>query len=233
MARSRPTKTALAVGLAVAALSACTAQAGDAATARSTPTAATFPPPEDVAGVSVPEVAGYDAAAGMLGADQVSTAVRNAATVAHIALADCHRWTTGEVDPRLSALVTPELLTRALQELDEAGEYGGTVVPSLLSHLPTDDGNGNDEAAAVQDGCDDSAPLRFPLGPMSVRVASGGNAPRLRVECACVTEVTFGDTRVRAAQDWIFTMERASDGWRLSAVDGVVAHVNWFPVPPA
>ena len=61
----------------------------------------------------------------------------------------------------------------------------------------------------------------------------GGDAPRLRVDCACVTEVTFGTTRIGAAQDWVFTMEQGPTGWRLADVDGVIAHVNWHPAPPA
>jgi hypothetical protein len=130
--------------------------------------------------------------------------------------------------------VTPELLARALDELDRAGEYAGSgPVPSLLSHLPTDDGNGNDQAALVRDGCDASAPLRFPHGPLDVRVARGREVPGLSVSCACVTTVTFGTTPIGAAQDWRFTMEPGPDGWRLADVDRVVANVNWHPAPPA
>jgi hypothetical protein len=190
-------------------------------------------PQEDVGEVPIAHDAGYEEAVATFGTDQVVAGATNAARVAHIALADCHRWTTGEVDPRLRPLVAPEMLARALEELDEAGEYGGMIVPSLLSHLPTDDGNGNNQAADVRSGCDDSAPLRFPHGPMHVRVVDGGTDPRLRITCACVTEVTFGTTRVGSAQDWILTVEQGPEGWWVSDVAGVVAHVNWFPAPAA
>ena len=176
----------------------------------------------------------HDAAVAEFGADGVTAAVENAARVAHFALADCHRWRTGEVDPRMTSLVTPELLARALDEVDRAEEYaGGGPVPSLLSHLPTDDGNGNDQAALVLDGCDDSAPLRFPHGPMEVGPARGREVPGLRVSCACVTTVTFGTTPIGAAQDWVFTMEPGAGGWRLADVEPVMANVNWHPAPDA
>lgn len=226
---------AVALLVALPDLAACSAEeaASGVADASGSPSASPSAAADDTPGIVPTEVAGYDAAAQALGADRVDAAVRNAAAVAHIALADCHRWTTGEVDPRLTALVTPELLAEAVEELDRSGRYGGTVVPSLLSHLPTDDGNGNDQTTLVREGCDDSAPLRFPHGAMHVRVAHGGDAPRLQVDCACVTTVTFGTTRIGAAQDWVLTMEQGTDGWRLADVDGVVAHVNWHPAPPA
>jgi hypothetical protein len=218
-------------------LGACSVEESRPSAASTTPTTV-LPPPEPVVQDDVGEISTgpgpmYDAAVAQFGIGEVSAAVQDAARVAHIALADCHRWTTGEVDPRLQALVAPELLARALDELDRSREYGGAPVPSLLSHLPTDDGNGNDQAALVRDGCDDSAQLRFPHGPMEVRLPRGGEVPGLQVSCACVTEVRFGTTRVGAAQDWVFTMEPGPDGWRLADVHRVTAHVNWFPAPPA
>ena len=103
---------------------------------------------------------GYaDAVATFGGAGQVYAAVAADARIARIALADCHRWTTGELHPDLGALVTPSFLTEVEEEL---GRPPGAV-PSLLSHLPEDDGNGHASATDVRGGCDDTAPLRvFP-----------------------------------------------------------------------
>jgi hypothetical protein len=228
--------------LAVSGLSACTTEgsvnAGPPSTSASaeastvTPPAATgpVPPLPEVGDVPVEHDAGYADAVSAFGADQVTAALIADAQIAHIALADCHRWTTGEVDPRLTALVAPELLARALDELAVSKEYGGSPVPSLLSHLPEDDGNGVNEAAAVAGGCDDSAPLRFPSGSARVRVDNGGDHPRLQITGGYVTDVVFGATRVGAGQDWEFTSERAADGWLMSDAS-VSGNVDWFPAP--
>lgn len=235
----RRSSAVLPVVLALAVLGGCSSAPTRPTASSPAPVAPTQGPPPPVRpadappGFSPADVAVDGRAAEVLGAEQVDAAARTAAQVAHIALADCHRWTTGEVDPRLESLVTPEVLARTLDELDRAGEYGGRPIPSLLSHLPDDDGNGNDQAALVREGCDDSAPLRFPHGPMRVSIAPGGEPSRLRVDCACVMTVTFGSTPVGAAQDWVFTMEQAADGWRLADVEGVVANVNWHPAPAA
>jgi hypothetical protein len=161
----------------------------------------------------------------------VTAALTADAEIAHIALADCRRWTTGNVDPRLTDLVAPELLARAVDELARSKEYGGFPVPSLLSHLPEDDGNGVHEAADVAGGCDDSAPLRFDGRPTTVAVDRTAAAPLLVVDGSYVLHVRFGSTRVQAGQDWRFTSERTADGWRLT---GAVpsGNVNWAPPLP-
>jgi hypothetical protein len=225
--------TAVSLALAVTVVTGCTTE-DHAPPAAGGSTAATDSarPPEEVGEVPLAPGGDYQAAADVFGADQVTAAVEGTALVAHIALADCHRWTTGEVDPRLHALVTSELMARSLDELDQSRKYGGLPVPSLLSHLPDDDGNGNDETSAVGGGCDDSAPLRFPNGPVRVQVHRGGDHPLLEVTGEYVTEVTFGSTRVGAGQDWTFLSEPTADGWLVMDAD-VVANVNWFPAPPA
>ena len=48
--------------------------------------------------VPVAHDAGYDEAVALLGGEEVTAAVTNAARAAHIALADCHRWRTGAQD---------------------------------------------------------------------------------------------------------------------------------------
>ena len=65
---------------------------------------------------------GHDWAGGRVRRRRGRAAVTAVERIARIALADCRRWTTGEVDPELAALVTPELLTRALEELDRSKE---------------------------------------------------------------------------------------------------------------
>jgi uncharacterized protein (DUF779 family) len=69
---------------------------------------------------------------------------------------------------------------------EELDRPTGTVM-SLLSHLPRDDSNGHRLAADIVLGCDGSAPLRYPSGPLTV--------------ASFVMDVAFGDTRVQAAQD--------------------------------
>jgi hypothetical protein len=222
--------TALTLALATVCLAACssdeTPRAGAAGTARpatSTSAAASG------AAADVPPIQGGDRTVGDYDADEVAAATTTVAQTARIALADCVRWTTGEMDPRLSTLVTPELLARAEQELDEAPGYGrGGPPPSLLSHLPEDDGNGNALAAEVRDGCDGSAPLRWNLGALSV-TASRGTVPGLVVSGPFVMNVRFGDTVVSAGQDWTFTVSATPDGWRVSDVEQVMANVNWAP----
>ena len=128
------------------------------------------------------------------------------------------------MDPRLTDLVTPSLLARVTEELDRPA---GTV-PSLLSHLPSDDGNGNDEAAAVVDGCDASAPLRYGPMPLSVAVDRTGAEPRLVLTGSFVVDLAFGELRVQAGQDWVFTSEQAAGRWLLADV-ATSAQVNWAP----
>jgi hypothetical protein len=219
------------LALVVTVLAACTSgpsAGGDAAvtprTAPSTPGAAAPSPPPDVGEVPVEHDAGYDDAVAVFGVDAVAAAATADARIAHIALADCVRWTTGVVDPRLADLLTPSLLARVTDELDRPA---GTVT-SLLSHLPSDDGNGNDEAAAVAHGCDASAPLRYGPVPVTVAVDRTGPRPSLVLTGSFVVDLAFGETRVQAGQDWVFTSEQTPDGWRLADVTAT-AHVNWAP----
>jgi hypothetical protein len=232
----------VATALTVVALSACTTEGSVDAGAPSSSAAASTPaPPATTTGpaAALPEVgevpaerdAGYADAVATFGADQVTAALTADAQIAHLALADCRRWTTGSVDPRLTALVAPELLARALDELARSRDYDGSPVPSLLSHLPEDDGNGQNEAADVARGCDDSAPLRFSGWPTTVAVDHTEGEPLLVVSGSYVLHVRFGSTRVQAGQDWEFTSERTTDGWRLT--DAVPSgRVNWAPPLP-
>jgi hypothetical protein len=228
------------VAVAVAGLSACTAEAGhDAApppasaspdpSASATPTGPAPPLPE-VGKVPVEHDAGYADAVATFGADKVTAALTADAQIAHIALADCHRWTTGEIDPRFADLLAPEFLTRVTDELAMATDYYESI-PRLFSLLPEDDGNGVDEAAAVTGGCDDSAPLRFDGWPTTVAVERTAGEPRLVVKGSYVLHVRFGATRVQAGQDWEFTSQRTADGWRLTAA-APSGRVNWAPPLP-
>ena len=98
----------------------------------------------------------------------------------------------------------------------------------LLSHLPRDDGNGHRPAADIVLGCDGSAPLRSPMGPVTVAVDTAGDTPRRGRTGPFVMDVALGPTRVQAAQDWVFTSERSDDGWKIADA-ATVAHVNWAP----
>jgi hypothetical protein len=169
---------------------------------------------------------GYADAVATFGEVQVQQAVADHARIARIALADCHRWTTGELHPDLATLVAPALLDRVEEELRRPP---GTV-PSLLAHLPDDDGNGHDLAAAVRAGCDDSASLRYDTGPgpNAVHVDRSGDQPRLVQVASYSMDVTFGDTLVGAAQDWVLTSTATATGWQLTDVEAG-AHVNWHP----
>lgn len=223
----RPGRVAVPLLLVVAGLSACTSSAATA----SPPTSTTASPsvPDDAGRIPVAHGGSYVGAVTDFGADRVAGAVDTAAQVARIALADCVRWTTGEVDPRLTALVAPELIDRSLAELERSREYGGTPLPSLLSHLPSDDGNGHDLAAELaRAGCDGSAPLHFPSGPLRVRARPGGGSA-LVVSGGFALNVAFGATLVSAGQEWDFTLEADADGWRLTDVGPVTANVNWAP----
>lgn len=83
---------------------------------------------------------------------------------------------------------------------EELDRPTGTVM-SLLSHLPRDDSNGHRLAADIVLGCDGSAPLRYPSGPLTVAVDTASGTPRLVLTGSFVMDVAFGDTRVQAAQD--------------------------------
>ena len=225
----RPVRAAV-VAAAVAALSACSSgrpadgvASSPPTTAPATSTAADQPVP-DVGEVPVEHDAGYADAVAAFGIDQVRSAAEADARIAHIALADCVRWQTGVVDPRLTDLLTPSLLARVTEELDRPA---GTV-PTLLSHLPSDDGNGNDEAAAAMDGCDASAPLRYGPMPLTVAVDRSGAQPRLVLTGSFVVDLAFGELRVQAGQDWVFTSQQTGGRWLLADV-ATSAHVNWAP----
>jgi hypothetical protein len=224
-----PRARAAVVALAVTMMTGCSSEPSPDSGASSPPAAATARstaalPMPSVGEVPVEHDAGYADAVATFGSDQVVAAMIADARIAHIALADCVRWRTGVVDPRLTELLTPSLLTRVTAEMDRPE---GTVT-SLLSHLPSDDGNGNDEAAAVVDGCDDSAPLRYGPGPVTVAVDRSGSSPRLELTGSYVIDIAFGELRVQAGQDWVFTSEQTDAGWRLTDV-AAAAHVNWAP----
>ncbi len=230
--------------LAVVGLSGCTADDGlRDASPDAVPSAvpsATLPPPSPPAGpattpttaptptepVPVARDDGHADAVATFGEAQVQQAVADHARIARIALADCHRWTTGELDPALPALVAPALLDRVEEELRRPPGYP----PSLLSHLPDDDGNGHDLAAAVRAGCDGSGPVRYDVGlrPNAVHVDRSGDEPRLVQVASYALHVTFGDTVVGAGQDWVFTSTPTATGWQLTDAE-VSGHVNWFP----
>jgi hypothetical protein len=230
-------RTGAALCLLAAGLSGCTsADAGrsSAPTTSSTAGSASPTPPtavgadrENVDAVPLVHDGFYDGAVAAFGPDQVAAASATAAEIARIALADCVRWTTAQVDPRLTALVAPELITRSLAELDRSREYGGTPVPSLLSHLPEDDGNGHDLVADLgRGGCDGSGPLHYPSGAVRVS-ADGGDRPGLVLSGGFAMNVRLGSTTVSAGQDWDFTLEPVAGGWRLTDVAPVMANVNW------
>jgi hypothetical protein len=221
----RRTRAAVVV-LAAALLPACSSDTGASSTPAPTPSTGptTILPLPDVGVVPIEQDAGHADAVAVFGVDQVLSAAEADARIAHIALADCVRWQTGVVDPRLTDLLTPSLLARVTEELDLPT---GTVT-SLLSHLPSDDGNGNDEAAAVVHGCDDSAPLRYGPMPVTVSVDRTGEQPRLVLTGSFVVDLAFGNLRVQAGQDWAFTSEETPGGWRLADVTAS-AHVNWAP----
>ncbi|WP_336026582.1 hypothetical protein [Geodermatophilus sp. FMUSA9-8] len=180
----------------------------------------------------VAEDAGYVDAVATFGADAVQAALAADARIARIALADCHLWQTGEIDPAMRDLVDPDLLAEVEAELARPDGYPRT----LLAPLPADDGNGHALAAAVRGGCDASAPLRsypgsFNLGgpQLIVSVDRTGGEPALVVAGQFLMNVTLGDVRVSAGQDWRFTSVRGAIGWRLTDVQTGGAHVNWAP----
>jgi hypothetical protein len=222
---SRRPMLAAGIALVAALLPACSSGSGASSPSAAAPatTTPTLPVP-DVGVVPIQHDAGYADAMAVFGLDQVLSAAEADARIARIALADCVRWETGAVDPRLTDLLTPSLLARVTEELDQPS---GTVT-SLLSHLPSDDGNGNDEAAAVVHGCDGSAPLRYGPMPVTVSVDRTGEQPGLVLTGSFVVDLAFGDLRVQAGQDWVFTSERTPGGWRLADVTAR-AHVNWAP----
>lgn len=230
MSRSRLTGVAACLLGAVTGLSACTSDPDATAGSEAPATSTAAPSPrlpvaqEDVGEVPLERDAGYDEAVALFGTEEVASAATNAARVAHIALADCRRWRTGAMDPRLADLLTPSLTAKVIEELDRPR---GTVM-SLLSHLPRDDGNGHRLASDIVLGCDGSAPLRYPMGPMTVAVDTARDTPRLGLTGSFVMDLAFGPTRVQAAQDWVFTSERSDDGWRLTDA-ATVADVNWGP----
>lgn len=194
--------------------------------------APTGPPVDDE--LPVVRDAGYDEAVGVFGADQVRAAVAADARIAHIALADCYRWTHGVVHPDLQTLLAPAFLATVERELElPAGNFG-----SLLNDLPEDDGNGHELAAAARHGCDDSAPLRVSgsyvndyADGLVVRVDRDSAEPALTVAGHIGMNVTLGGAQVSASQDWTFSSVRTAQGWQLvSAVAG--GPVNWGPSLP-
>ena len=130
--------------------------------------------------------------------------------------------------------MTPSFLAEVEEELDRPP---GTV-PSLLSHLPEDDGNGHALATDVRAGCDDSAPLRISSGMrddgqrvLGVAVDRTGAEPALAVTGSFVMEVTLGDSEVSAGQDWVFTSVPTAVGWQLTDAESN-GNVNWaLPLP--
>ncbi|TFV63630.1 hypothetical protein E4P41_03870 [Geodermatophilus sp. DF01-2] len=169
------------------------------------------------------------------GADAVQAALAADARIARIALADCHLWQTGEVDPALRGLLEPELLTEIEAELARPDGYPRT----LLAPLPDDDGNGHRLSAAVRGGCDASAPLQLNVGTFTMNgprlvlhVDRTGAQPALVVGGHFVMDVTLGDVGVAAGQDWRFTSVPGPAGWRLVGVQTGGSPVNWtLPLP--
>jgi hypothetical protein len=222
------------LALAAAGLPACTAEdpgraapvAGPSTAPPPAPQALPTPSPAPEESAPVARDAGHADAVATFGAAAVQEAVDAHARIARIALADCHRWRTGELDPELPALLAPALLERVEEEL----QWPPGHPPSLLSHLPDDDGNGHDLAAAVRGGCEGGAPLRYDLGPQpnAVHVDRTGGPPRLVQVASYATTVTFGDTVVGAAQDWVLTSTPTATGWQLTDAE-VSGNVNWHP----
>jgi len=182
----------------------------------------------------VTEDDGYTDALTTFGADAVAAALSSDARIARTALADCHRWRTGEIDPGLRDLLDPARLAAVEAEL--ARPEGQPR--SLLDTLPDDDGNGHDLAAAVRGGCDASAPLhayvgRFTDSPKLVlHVDRTGTQPALVVAGEYVMDVTVGNAHVSAGQDWLFTSIPDGAGWRLVDVTTGGSSVNWaLPLP--
>ncbi len=180
----------------------------------------------------VTEDAGYADAVATFGADAVQAALATDARIARTALADCHLWRTGQIDPGLRDLLDPALLTEIEAELARPDGYPRT----LLAPLPDDDGNGHNLAAAVRGGCDASAPLHAYVGTFTmtapqlvVHVERTGAQPALVVAGAYVMNVTLGDVRVAAGQDWQFASVPGPAGWRLVDVQTGGSHVNWAP----
>jgi hypothetical protein len=191
--------------------------------------APTGPPVDDE--LPVVRDAGYDEAVSVFGADQVGAALAADARIAHIALADCYRWTHGVVHPDLKTLLTLAFLATVKRELDlPPGNFR-----SLLNDLPKDDGNGHDLAAAARRGCDDSAPLRVNGSSVNdyadglvVRVDREFTEPAMTVAGSIGMNVTLGGTQVSASQDWTFTSVRTAQGWQLVGAVADAA-VNWAP----
>ena len=52
-------------------------------------------------------------------------------------------------------------------------------------------------------------------------------APGLVLSGGFASDVQFGTTAVSAGQDWVFTMQRPPDGWRMADVGRVTTNVNW------
>jgi hypothetical protein len=154
----------------------------------------------------VTEDDGYTDAITTFGAEAVEAALASDASIARTALADCHRWRTGDIDPALLDLLDPALLATVEAELERPEGRPR----SLLDTLPDDDdGNGHNLAAAVRGGCDASAPLHVSVG-------------------------TFTDSpKLSAGQDWLFTSIPDGAGWRLVDVTTGGSSVNWAPPLPA
>jgi hypothetical protein len=125
------------VMLAVGGLTACTAEVADstASESPSTTSPGTTAARDDESDIPVMQGSSHDWAVADFGADEVAAAVSTVERMVRIALADCRRWTTGEVDPELVPLVTAELLDRALEELDRSKEYGGMSPPRRCSPI--------------------------------------------------------------------------------------------------
>lgn len=198
-----------------------------------TPSPTTSPVSEEE--IPVAHDDGYADAVATFGEAQVQQAVQDDARIARIALADCWRWATGQMNFELTTLLSPVLMDRVEEELRRPPGWP----LSLLANLPDDDGNGHDLAAAVSGGCDDSAPLHINVGTFNfdgprlvLRVDRGGRQPALVVAGQYVMNVTLGDAHVSAGQDWQFTSVPDGAGWRLVDVTTGGAPVNWsLPLP--
>lgn len=159
--------------------------------------------------------AGYRSALAAAGGDgaAVTDAVAAAAQVARTALAGCTRWTTGALDPALGSLLAPGYLTRVRRD------------PAvLLPPLPAGDGAGHDLRALVRGGCDDSAVLRYPDGPLTLGVDGTG----LTVAGGFRLDVAVGHVAEHAAQRWTFTLVRTPAGWQVTGATAA-GPVAWTP----
>ena len=143
----------------------------------------------------------------------VTDAVVVAAQVARVTLAGCARWATGALAPALPALLTPDQLARVQRDPG-----------ALLPGLPATDGAGHDLAALGRQGCDDSAVLRYPDGPLAV----DADRTRLTVSGGFGLDVRLGGVLEHATRRWTLTLDRTPAGWQVAGA-AAAGPVAWTP----